>query len=125
MSIPWGNHYPYMFSPFALISRCLDKLQREDGQAVLIAPIWPNQVSYLQLLHSLMNYPIALPALEDTLTNPAGHIHPLILEKSLPLAAWPLYQVCAPDGLSDKVINIINRSWRGFTEAAYTSAWKQ
>ena len=39
LSIPWENHHSYMFPPFALITRCLEKLRLEQASAVLIAPV--------------------------------------------------------------------------------------
>jgi hypothetical protein len=39
---PWDCHLPYLFPPFALIGRCLQKIRKEEvRKAILIAPIWP------------------------------------------------------------------------------------
>jgi len=90
LSIPWTSHYPYMFPPFPLISRCLGKLNRERVSAVMIAPVWPNQPWFPQLLNSLNGMPILLPPLPEIVTNAAGQNHPLVMEDRLPLAAWPV-----------------------------------
>ena len=90
LSIPWRRHHPYMFPPFSLIPRCLEKLEMEKVQAVLIAPVWPNQVWYPRLLESLIGQPLILPPVQDILTDPDEHCHPLVMECHLPLAAWPI-----------------------------------
>ena len=90
LSIPWTSHYPYMFPPFPLISRCLVKLNKERVSAFMIAPLWPNQSWFPQLLNSLNGVPILLPQSPEIVTNPSGQNHPLVMEGHLPLAAWPV-----------------------------------
>ena len=90
LSISWKKHYPYMFPPFALIPRCLNKLEEEKVSAVLIAPVWTNQVWFPLLLRSLIDLPILLPPTHNILTSPQGTIHPMVMEGHLPLAAWPV-----------------------------------
>ena len=79
-----------MFPPFALISRCLEKLLAERASAVVIAPVWPNQTWFPKLLECLVGLPILLPPLVDIVTNPQGQIHPLAAQGRFPLAAWPV-----------------------------------
>lgn len=88
--ISWGNHCPYMFPPFALIPRCLTKLHKERISAVIIAPVWPNQIWFPQLLNSLVDTPVLLPPIPDIVTSPTGQNHPLATQGHLPLAAWPV-----------------------------------
>ena len=89
--IPWKDHYPYMFPPFALIPHCLGILELERAQAVLIDPVWLNQVWYPQLHEFLINIPILLPPIQDVITSPEGHSHPMVRRNGhLPLAAWPV-----------------------------------
>lgn len=90
LSIPWRDHYPYMFPPFALIPQCLNKLGKEEVSAILIAPVWSNQVWFPLILRSLVDYPILLPPLPDIVISPEGRTHPLVLEGHFPLAAWPV-----------------------------------
>ena len=40
----------YMFTPFALIPHCLDKIRHEGVTAVLIAHVGPNQVFFFSLI---------------------------------------------------------------------------
>lgn len=88
LSIKWQGYFPHMFPQFVLIPPCLEKLRHEKVSAVLIIPVWPNQVWFPQLLWSLIDYPVVLPPTQDTLTDPEGHSHPMIVEGHLPLAMW-------------------------------------
>ena len=47
LSIPWAKLNSYMFPPFSLIPHCLNKLR---AMGVLVAPVWPSQVWFPQLL---------------------------------------------------------------------------
>lgn len=88
-SIPWSSRQPYLFPPFNLVGRSLTKIQMEAvTSACLIAPAWPAQSWYPQLLDMLTRKPIMLPPEEDLLLSPELTPHPLILEGRLPLAAW-------------------------------------
>ena len=72
LSVAWSCHNPYMFPPFALIPRCLTKLQEAAALAVLIAPVWPNQPWFPSVLEYLTPPPILLPLLADIVTNTEG-----------------------------------------------------
>lgn len=77
-SMCWSNMYLYLFPPFCLISRCLQKLQEDQSTALMIAPIWPTQFWWPQLLSLLVAQPIILPQHQDLLTMPhSGAHHPL------------------------------------------------
>ena len=56
----------------------------------LIAPVWPNQIWFPQLLRNLIDLPILLPPTQDIVTNPEGLTHPMAMKGHLPLAAWPV-----------------------------------
>ena len=66
-----------------------DKINREKVEAVVIAPVWCNQVWYPLLLWSLQDAPILFPNTMDIILNPQGEPHPLVQQGHLPLAAWP------------------------------------
>lgn len=58
--------------------------------ARLIAPVWPNQLWFPQLLACLVDHPIPLPHITDIVSGPEGRNHPLGEGGHLPLAAWPV-----------------------------------
>ena len=87
-SFSWRDHRPYMFPPFVMIPRCLHKLRQDVSTAWMIAPVWPNQVWFPQLLSCLADQPILLPPLPNIISSPEGGNHPLAKSGHLPLAAW-------------------------------------
>ena len=50
MAIPWMGLNAYAFPPFALLSRVLQKWEREQPRLILVAPDWPAQGWYPTLL---------------------------------------------------------------------------
>ena len=88
---PWDCHLPYLFPPFALIGRCLQKIRKEKVQkAILVAPIWPAQTWYPLLLDMLREHPRKLPTHNQLILNHWKEPHPLLLQGHLTLAAWPI-----------------------------------
>ena len=88
---PWGDHNPYLFPPFSLIGRCLQKLKEEDVQAaLLVAPLWPQQAWYPVVLDMLMDTPRILPQDQSLVKDPGGNPHPLQVQGRLKLVVWPI-----------------------------------
>ena len=78
-SFDWTNLTPYIFCPFSLLTRVLQKLEKDRGEAVLVAPIWPTQPWFAKLLHLIVEDSYVLPRIPDLLilpTNPTKR-HPL------------------------------------------------
>ena len=77
-SFSWSGKFVYIFPPFALLNRCLQKLEKEQTLALLVAPVWPTQVWWPRLLNLLIANPLMLPQDKDLLTLPqSGTLHPL------------------------------------------------
>lgn len=55
-------------------------------RVLLIAPTWPNQVWFPQLLTHLVDHPILLPPTLDMVSSPEKRNHPLAEERHLLLA---------------------------------------
>ena len=73
----WSMLKPYIFPPFALIGRILQKTQVD--QAILIVPFWHTQHWFPLLIEDLCSYPIRIPRHRDLLTlTHSGEKHPLI-----------------------------------------------
>ena len=83
-SLSWADMTPYIFPPFCLLSRILDKIAR-DGTPVclLIAPIWKAQPWFPQLLQMLIARPLILPPECLLALHQSQHHVP-----NLRLAAW-------------------------------------
>ena len=77
-TIDWSRYNFYCFPPFSLISRCLRKVEMEKAEGILIAPIWPTQVWWPQMLKLLIRHPVALPQQKRLLQLPnTSKIHTL------------------------------------------------
>ena len=60
--LKWTDLSCYLFPPFSLISRCLQKLALEKVEdALLIVPMWPTQPWFSQLVETLVEAPLLLP----------------------------------------------------------------
>ena len=52
---------PYLFPPFSVISKCLQKIHLEQAHVLFIAPMWPTQSWFSKLKRMLTDVPILLP----------------------------------------------------------------
>ena len=77
-SISWANTFGYMFPPFCLIGRVINKVVRDKTQAIVVAPKWPNQCWYPLLFRHCLQKPIFLSPRKSLLRSPnTGDPHPL------------------------------------------------
>lgn len=60
-SMTWADNYFYAFPPFSLISRVLGKLREEDGECILVAPIWVTQTLFPVIMGMLIDNGYILP----------------------------------------------------------------
>ena len=88
-SVNWHNFFFYAFPPFSVIGRCLEKIQHNQAEGILIVPLWPSQSWYPKLLRLLVSLPAVIPAKDNLLKMPATQkLHPL--RKKLTLLACHL-----------------------------------
>ena len=81
--------FDFAFPPFSLIGRVINKVLRENVEAMII-PTWQTQPLYTLLLRMSIQHPLLSPALPNLLLNPLGEKHPLVKTSSLRLAAWKI-----------------------------------
>ena len=60
-SVDWNNLYFYAFPPFSLISRVLRKLREDNGECVIVAPLWTTQTWYPTLMEMIIDSPYIIP----------------------------------------------------------------
>lgn len=71
-SLDWSKFdLAYLFPPFSLIARCLQKLRAEQAQGWMVVPLWPSQPWMGMLLKLLTDYPRLLPSRRDVITHPS------------------------------------------------------
>lgn len=87
-SVSWSGLNWYIFAPFSLNTKVLQKVQREGGTGVLVVPVWPTQV-WWPVLQSLLQRPPVLLKGKLLLTLPSHpqRRHPLLENKTLRLMA--------------------------------------
>ena len=67
-SISWSDLNPYIFPPFSLLSKVLQKIKDyQVRQAILIVPMWTSQPWYPSLLNLLTCIPKMLPNVQNLL----------------------------------------------------------
>ena len=49
-TLTWSHDVYYIFPPFSLLGRILQKVEEDEAEAVLVAPIWPTQAWWPNLL---------------------------------------------------------------------------
>ena len=69
-SISWTDINAYAFPPFSLIGRILQKVRADEANITLVAPIWPTQVWFPQLLALCIEPPRVLPRRQNLLLLP-------------------------------------------------------
>ena len=61
-SFSWTNYCPYIFPPFNLIPRVINKLVEDNvEQGILIAPLWMSQSWFPLLMSNMISFPVRLP----------------------------------------------------------------
>ena len=62
--------HAYAFSPFRLVSRCLQKVAHDVATVKMIVPVWTTQVSFSSLLNLLIDNPHEVCVTNAMLSNP-------------------------------------------------------
>lgn len=84
-SISWSNFKPYIFPPFSLIGRIVNKIIQDNVEkAILVVPFWPTQNWFPLILSHLISLPVRLPRHDDLVVMPhTGQLHPLLKRLNL------------------------------------------
>ncbi|XP_062570072.1 uncharacterized protein LOC134232143 [Saccostrea cucullata] len=78
-SLNWTNLKPYIFPPFRLIGKIINKIISDKvEEAIVIIPLWRTQSWFPMLISSLISVPARLPRHKDLLIMPhTGEFHPM------------------------------------------------
>jgi hypothetical protein len=57
----WTGQLFYIFAPFSLMGRILQKIEEDKTQAVIIAPVWPTQAWWPTLINLVRRLCYLLP----------------------------------------------------------------
>ena len=86
-SMNWNHIHAYAFPPTILISSVLNKIRQSQCKIVLIAPLWPQQAWFSEVLQLLVSAPVRLPLVPNLLSQ--GKLQHQNLP-ALNLHAWEL-----------------------------------
>lgn len=78
-TLSWSKDLNYIFPPFSLMGKILQKIVQDSAEAVVIAPIWPTQTWWASLIHMITGPCYLLPQPQDILHLPhkPDQKHPL------------------------------------------------
>jgi hypothetical protein len=78
-TFPWENKLYYMYPPFSLLPRVLQKIAQDAAEAVLVCPIWPTQPWWPSLVPMICAECYLLPQSQEILilTHKPEQVHPL------------------------------------------------
>ena len=85
LSFPWDNLSLYAYPPTKILSEVLRKIATTTCQVLLIAPMWPTQVWFWDLLPLLVDPPRRLPHTPTLLKQPG---HPPVFQHGPSAARW-------------------------------------
>ena len=60
-SMNWNHLHAYAFPPTIMIPSVLNKIRQSQCSIVLIAPLWPQQTWFSEVLQLLVSVPVCLP----------------------------------------------------------------
>lgn len=103
LEMDWSGLTAYAFPPFCLLGKVVRKIDLERPALVLVAPLWPSQHWFPDLLRLAVRPPIPLAKRRGELVqprsgipheNPQGlRLHGWILSEALCVAQGPLPQL--------------------------------
>ena len=78
-TVSWQPYLFYVFPSFRIISLVLEKIQREQSAGVIVVPKWPTQPWWPVLMRMVVQNPLILPQINQTLLLPTNPdlMHPL------------------------------------------------
>ena len=82
------SHTDCAFPPVSLIGPVLKKVSIDQGNLILITPIWQVQFWCSQLLQKAVKNPVFLPKMPSLLIGPNSENHMLVEKGSLHLLVW-------------------------------------
>jgi hypothetical protein len=126
-TLTWSKSFYYIFPPFSLINKILQKLEEDHGEAVLVAPIWPTQTWWPSLLRMITGTCYKLPNPQKILYLPQkpDKIHPLKKMKLgvFPISGRPWQTKESTDQLETSSLNHGDSAQRSSTTRTSHSGW--
>ena len=68
--VDWSDTYNYIFPPFSLIGKNLQKIEEDEADVVMVAPLWPTKAWFSKLLLLLIDCPFYFNRRNSTNKDP-------------------------------------------------------
>lgn len=75
-SVSWGSGLVYVFPPFAVLGKVMQKIKRDEAEAIVVVPLWTTQPWFSALLRLLTDVIYLLPRPAVCLRSHAQHQQP-------------------------------------------------
>ena len=122
LSQDWQGRSMYMFPPFPLLSKVVQRLRSTQvAEVILIAPWWPSQPWFPLLLRLCVENPLTLPYRQDLLSQQDQKY--ISDGKSFHLHAWRLSCDIKATGFSEEVSRLAAAPRRPSTNRMYDDRW--
>ena len=121
-SMNWNSLYAYAFPPTILILSALIKICQSQCRIVLIAPLWPQQTWFSEVLQLLVSVPVSLPLFPKLLTQAKGKFQ----HQNLPvlnLHAWELSSNHRDRKFSQNIADFVSKSRWTSTQKVFDAKW--
>jgi len=82
-SLSWTNIFSYMFPPFSILGKVLQKLEQDEAEAVLVAPLFSTQTWFPKLLQMISGPAFLLPKPQHILKHPSHQMPHRLVKMSL------------------------------------------
>ena len=82
-TLSWDRSFIYCFPPFSIIWKTLEKIQRDQAEALVVMPLWPTQSWFPCLMSMLTDHPMVFSANQLLLPNKPKARHPLYFKLKL------------------------------------------
>jgi len=78
-TVNWKNLKAYVFPPFSIIGRVLQKIQNDQATVLMVAPSWPTQPWYTTLKEMMIGEPVIITPGQKNLLFPSDPdlVHPM------------------------------------------------
>ena len=124
LSQDWQGRSMYMFPPFPLLNKVMQKLRSTQvAEVILVAPWWPSQSWFPHLLRLCVEHPLVLPYRRDLLSQQDRKY--ISDGKSYHLHVWRLMRHYKAAGFSDEVSRLTAAPRRPSTNRMYDDRWRR
>ena len=125
-TVNWRSYLCYLFSPFSLLPRALQKIQVEQVEALTVALYWPTQPWFSQILNLVAQEPLIYKPTATNLVSPQDP--KAISRKTVTDGGSIIREKYRKLGYSENKRNILLASWRPGTlknYSKYIDLWKE